>query len=107
VTGMTKELPRENQMVIYLVQALLGLVSPKMLGVALEFSNGAVIVHVAVSQKDDEIVEDIEELIADFQGFLWPDRTEISEKIHAGPANQTWPGREHRLVLLAKTYEKA
>lgn len=95
----------ENQVVIQLVQALLGMVSQPQLGVAIEFDGDALTLHFAVSELTDELQSDIAEVVADLEGGLWPLTPRVSSRVYVGSAenNGGWEGRQHRLVYLAKS----
>jgi hypothetical protein len=94
----------ENRVVLQLVEALLGLITPEMRGVAIEFDGDDLVVHVAVSETFDGLVADVEEVVAELEGGLWPSSPEVSSRVYVGSAanNGGWAGRQHRLVYLAK-----
>lgn len=92
----------ENHVVLMVGQALLGLVSPEMRGVAVEFDGESVTVHFAVTQLDDELREDIDEVVADVEGLLWPETPDVRSRTFHGSSGPGWEGRSHRLVYLAK-----
>lgn len=92
----------ENEAVLTTVQALLGLVSPGMLGVAVELDGDVVTLHVAVESLDEETRDDVDDVVGDIEGLVWPARVEVRSNVHVGGTNGAWEGRQHRLVYLAK-----
>lgn len=92
----------ENRIVLMVVQALLGLVSPKLRGVAVEIEGDVITVHFPVAQLDDVTKDDVDDIIGDVEGLLWPDTPHVRPRIYVGSAGPEWEGRHHRMVLLAK-----
>ena len=92
----------ENHVVQMVGQALLGLVSPEMRGVAVEIDGETVTVHFASTQLDGERQEDIDEVVAEVEGYLWPDTQDVRSRTFCGSSGPGWAGRQHRLVYLAK-----
>ena len=84
-----------------LVQAMLGLVSPALRGVAVEFDGDMVTLHVAVAV-DSEINADLDDLVADLEGLLWPRTPHVNLRVFAEASRGGWEGGQHRLVYLAK-----
>lgn len=89
-------------MVLTVVQALLGFVSPSLRGVAVEFDGNNVTVHFAFSEIDSETSDDVDDVIGDVEGLLWPTEVNVKPSVRHGTAGLDWEGRQHRLVLLAK-----
>jgi hypothetical protein len=92
----------ENDVVLATVQAMLGLVSPDVHGVAVEIDGDSVTLHLAVARADGEIREDINDMVGDLEGLLWPERVEVTPRVHVGSTNGAWEGRQHRVIFLAK-----
>ncbi len=92
----------ENRVVLMVMQALLGLVSPTLRGVAVEIDGAAVTIHFVVSNLSEAVQEDIDEVVGDVEGLLLPDEPEVRSRIFVGSPGPGWEGRHHRLVLLAK-----
>lgn len=92
----------ENRLALAVVQALLGFVSPVLRGVAIEIDGDEVIIHFAVASLDSETSDDIDDMVGDVEGLMWPDQVTVKSKIREGVADASWEGRQHRLVLLAK-----
>ncbi len=106
---MDIELERENLIVLFLVQAMLGNVSKDLLGVAVEVSEEVVRVHFAVAVLDDRIVEDVEDMLFELETQYYASQNArspvIEQQIHVGPVDQDWPGRRYRMVYFAKVEE--
>jgi hypothetical protein len=92
----------ENTIVLMVVQAMLGLVAPGLRGVAVEIDGEVVTLHFAVARVDDELREDVDDIIGDVEGLLWPQTPEVRSRVTVGDAGPSWEGRQHRLVYLAK-----
>jgi hypothetical protein len=93
----------ENKVVLMLVQALLGLVSREIGGVAIEFDGDSVTVHFAVLEQSEALAEALDDVIGDLEGLLWPVTPDVASRAYVGPPNDgSWEGRQHRLVFLAK-----
>ncbi len=92
-----------NYLVVILTQAMIGLVSQSMLGVALEVNDEGVVLHFAVSAASPELAEDIEEIVGDFDAFLVPDTPPLEVKVFEGTPFYGWAGTSAREVFRAKT----
>lgn len=92
----------ENRVVLAVVQALLGFVSPILRGVAVEVDGDTITVHIAVAKLEESVKEDIQDVLGDVEGLLWPETPNVHSRIYVGSAAPGWEGRQHRLVLLAK-----
>jgi len=98
---------RENVVVLYLVQAMLGLLSPTVLAVAAEVRRDGLIVHFALEQLGDAERDDVEDILADLDALLenekdLPTAWKIEPSLHVGSPDATWPGRPHRRVYESK-----
>jgi len=85
---ISPELARENLIVLSLVQALLGLVTPDLLGASVVVGGRAATLHFWVREESLKMTEVIEDIEFDFWAALDPsdDITEVNVQIHAG-----WP----------------
>lgn len=92
----------ENRVVLSAVQALLGFLTPVLRGVAVEVDGMSVRVYFALAATDAETREDIDDVIGDIEGLLWPAETDVRSRVSVGSAGPGWEGRQHRMVLLAK-----
>jgi hypothetical protein len=92
----------ENGVVLTLGQALLGFVSAQLLGVAVECEGRKIIVHFAFSEMDGDVQDDVEDIIGEVEGQLWPEEVTVESCVYVGDTREGWPGRGHRLVFLAK-----
>lgn len=96
----------ENYVVAMTMQSLLGLVSPKMLGVAVKVEGATVSLYFVVSTDDDEIKEDIEDVIGDLEAFMiddsLPSGPSIVSHVHVYKADEVWEGKKYRQVFAAK-----
>lgn len=101
---MDERVERENAVVLATVQALIGVITPSMVAVAVELGprGDAVVVHVALEAPPDEaVLELLGEVADDVNGYL-DDAAAVTVRTWAGADWTTgWPGREHRLVYAA------
>jgi hypothetical protein len=93
----------ENYVVLMVVQAMLGMVSEVIRGVAVEVKSAdSVEVHFAVIRMDPTIEEHIDDIVTDVEGLLWPKDVGVTSKAFVGSARDAWEGRQHRMVYLAQ-----
>jgi hypothetical protein len=97
---------RENLVVLYLTQAMLGLVSSNMRAVAVDVKHDRLVVHFAVGEDTPEIRDDVEDILGDLDALLanenLPDDWLIESAIYRGGADADWPGRAFRRIYEAK-----
>jgi len=91
-----------NYLVVILTQAMLGLVSTSLLGAAVEANHDGIVLHFAVSAVSVEQTEDIDDIVGDFEAFLYPDVPPISVKVFEGTPTYGWPGDDAREVFRVK-----
>lgn len=92
-----------NYLVVVLTQAMIGLVSQSLLGAALEVNDEGVILHFAVSATSPEQTEDIDEIVGDFDAFLYPSTPPLEIKVFEGTPFYGWAGASAREVFRVKT----
>lgn len=83
-------------------QALLGAVSEELTAAGIQVHGEVVVVHFWVRRRSEEVIMDIEDILASFDAFLTEDPSRIEWNVHDGfplQGNQGWPGR---LAYLAK-----
>lgn len=102
MSGRDDPLEWENRVVLMVVQALLGMVSPLLRGVAVETDGDTVTVHFAVSWLGEEVEDDLQDVVGEVEGLLWPETPRVQSHVSVGSAGPGWKGRRHRLVFLAK-----
>lgn len=96
----------ENGVVLQLTQAMLGLVSADLRGVAIEITPERLIVHFEYARDSAENRDDVEAILGDLDAMLYD--THLSEDwriepaVHIGGADRDWPGQAHRRVLQRK-----
>lgn len=97
---------RENVFVLYLTQALLGLVSSNLRAVAAEVRPPRAVVHFVFEQLRPDDAEDVEDILGDLDALLGNedalDVDEISSMVHVGQPGADWPGAAFRRVYEAK-----
>lgn len=103
---MTQSRPQDAHYLSYLAgmmnQALLGLVTPGLLGVAVDLdADRHVTVYFAVREVS-ELREDIEEIVNDFEAFLYPEVPEFDVHVSEGYPDERWTGHRARQVLRMK-----
>jgi hypothetical protein len=100
----TDGLEWENLLVLHVVQALLGSVSPNMRAVSVEALPGrSARVHFALAQESEEDNEEIAEIVGELDALFGGD-VRIDTEVWAGDRwwDSDWPGRDRRLVYAAK-----
>jgi hypothetical protein len=87
----------ENLVVLYLTQAMLGLVSPNLRVVAVDVGPERAVVHFAFAEDRPEDREDVEDILADLDALLsnedLPKDWTIEPAFYIGNADEAWPGR--------------
>jgi hypothetical protein len=102
------DLNRENSMVLYLSQALLGAVFPNLVAASVEVRPSDVVAHFRVASPPDPAdLEDLEDIEVDFNAFVGPTCViggpdETSTQVHIGPAVKSSPVLPGRMVFLRK-----
>ncbi|MFH9355645.1 hypothetical protein [Kitasatospora sp. NPDC017646] len=87
-------------------QATLGVIGPDTLGIAVEAGSDVIVLHFAIATRTAEIQEDIEDVAFELETFLsgGPEQhSQIVSQVHVGQPDDTWPGRSHALLYLAKS----
>jgi hypothetical protein len=92
-----------NYLIVVLTQAMIGLISQSLLGVALEMNDEGVVLHFCVAAMSPELAEDIEEIVGDFDAFLLPATPPLEVKVFEGTPFYGWAGTSAREVFRAKT----
>ncbi len=96
------QLDMENLVVLDLVQAMLGLISPEIRGVSVDASQRIVTVHFAVADLTNSVREDIDEIIVDAMSNLWNHFDDFAPEIFVGEPDQHWSGFNFRKIYIAK-----
>lgn len=102
MSELPKALQWENYVVLAVVQAMLGYVQSTIRGVAVEFDGTSVVIHFAIAEMTPELQEELDDVVADVEGLLWPERPDVVKRVFLGDSGPEWDGRHHRLVILAK-----
>lgn len=91
-----------NYLVVMMTQAMIGLVSPTLLGVAIDVDDSHIRVYFAVRNTSAEQEADIEEIVSDFEAFLYPNVPEIEVHVSEGYPTDEWLGSRARQVFRMK-----
>ncbi|WP_307831078.1 hypothetical protein [Nucisporomicrobium flavum] len=94
-------LEEENRLVLDVVQAALGLISPQIRALSVALDSGRVVLYVAVSERNAEVDEDIDDLLFELEA-LQDGPIVIESSIFVGRPDAHWPGSSGRRVYLAK-----
>lgn len=97
----SRDLAKENEICLCLIQAMLGLISSRMRGVAIEIQQYAITVHFAVTQIDEHSRQQIDAIMDDFAAFMYPAPFDTQAQVFAGDADELWPGFEQRQLFRA------
>lgn len=103
---MTQSRPQDAHYLSYLAgmmnQALLGLVTPGLLGVAVDLDDDRhLTVYFAVREASEQ-QEEIEEILNDFEAFVYPEVPEFDVRVSEGYPDEKWAGHRARQVLRMK-----
>lgn len=91
-----------NYLVVMITQAMLGLVSPTLLAVAIDTDDSLIRIYFAIRETSVEQDADIQEIISDFEAFLYPNVPEIEVIVREGYPTMDWVGPRARQVFRAK-----
>lgn len=92
----------ENRVVLYLVQALLGLVSSTMRAISVEVYPSLVVIHIAAHSHSEELDEDLSDIRFELEALFEKSAPHINTNVHVGPPDSNWPGRNFRPVYREK-----
>ena len=100
-------LERENFAVLMTAQALLGLVDPNMLSVAVWLSGKTLRVRFWVGSQTDAMTETVEDVVADLEAFYshLADAPQIEPEVVVGAPDSDWHRSPWRMVFAAKIPE--
>ncbi|TDD52330.1 hypothetical protein E1286_08960 [Nonomuraea terrae] len=96
------ELERENAIVLDAVQALLGLISPEVIAVAVRVERDRIELRFWVRRRTSELDEDIADAIFELDALLSGEGPLIESRIHDGPPDPTMLRSYGRMIYWAK-----
>ncbi|MER6141939.1 hypothetical protein ABT174_18135 [Streptomyces sparsogenes] len=96
------ELERVNDIALTAVQALLGLISPDVVAVAVTVEEERVLLSFWVRRHTAEIDEDIADAIADLEAFLHPEIPLIEPRVMVGVPEAANTQPHERMIYWAK-----
>ncbi|MET9066462.1 hypothetical protein ACWDR1_16720 [Streptosporangium sandarakinum] len=97
-----KDLQRENEIVLDVVQALLGLISPDMLAVAALVEKDRVELSFWVRHHSSQIEEDIDQAVFELDSLCSEEHPLIEAKIYVGKPDPTAIRTYGRMIYWAK-----
>ena len=100
-----RALLRRNYLLLQAGQATLGSIGANLLGIAVEPRTDAVVLHFAIAAHTTEVDEDIEDIFLELDALLSggpEEHSTLKTQIHVGQPDDTWAGRSHALLYLAK-----
>jgi hypothetical protein len=98
---MGSPLEGENRLVLDVVQAALGLISPEMRAISVEQNSSGITLYIAVSERNAQVDEDVEDLVFELEA-LQEGPIAIEASIFVGAPSRDWPGISRRKVYMAK-----
>jgi hypothetical protein len=98
---MKFSLEQENMLVLDTLQASLGLISEDMRGISVQVQPEKIVLHFALREQNVSVDADIEDMIFELDA-LREGAIRIEASIYVGAPDNAWPGREGRLIYLAK-----
>ncbi|MEU9887496.1 hypothetical protein [Sphaerisporangium sp. NPDC051011] len=97
-----EELERENGIVLDAVQALLGLISPDVIAVAVRVEKDRVELSFWVRRRTSELDEDIQDAVAEMEALLSGEGPLIEPRVHDGAPDPTMLRSYDRMIYWAK-----
>lgn len=95
-------LERENRLALYVVQALIGMITPNYFAVSVRFEQGRIVVVFWLRERSAETDDDIEEIIADVDAYMGNEECPLEAEVHVGAPPAQPPTRLERMVYRAK-----
>jgi hypothetical protein len=96
------ELARENRLTLYVVQALLGLVTSNVVAVSAEVASDYLAVHFWLREESAETEGDIEEILVGIDAFMGSEPVRLDSRVHIGVPPDDWQSWAGRMVHWAK-----
>lgn len=96
------ELARENRLVLYVVQALLGMITANFIAVSIRFGSERLVVNFWLREHSAETDDDIDEILADMDSYMENEPLRLESEVHIGRPPAGLATRTERMVYLAK-----
>jgi len=94
-------LERENRLVLDVVQAALGLISPEIRAISVKRDSSRITLYVAVWARNAQVDEDIDDLVFELEA-LQDGPITLEASIFVGAPSGDWPGISGRSIYMAK-----
>lgn len=101
MSRLEASLERENNLVLDVVQAALGLISREMRAISFDQDSERINLYVAVHEHNPQVDEDIEDLVFELEA-LQEGPVVIEPHVFVGSPGREWPGNSGRRVYVAK-----
>ncbi|YCK33360.1 hypothetical protein ACNF49_04405 [Actinomadura sp. ATCC 39365] len=98
----SEDLERENAIVLDAVQALLGLIPPDVIAVAVHVETDLIELHFWVRRRTSELEEDVDDATFELDALLSGEGPLIESRIHDGPPDSTMLRSYGRMIYWAK-----
>jgi len=101
----------ENIVVLSVVQALLGVMTPAIRGVSVSCNATSVTIFFAIDLSLGDVAEDLDDVMVEFENYLVPrsnlepPNLQIYREAYPGSPYYGWPGKPMRMVYLEKYTE--
>lgn len=99
----SKDLERENAIVLDAVQALLGLISTDVIAIAVGMERDRIELRFWVRRRTSELNEDIEDAVFELDALLSGEGPLIESRIYDGPPDSTMLRSYGRMIYWAKS----
>ena len=102
--GAGRALDWENNALLFVLQASLGLMAPEIEAVSVQALPRGIVIHVLLRETNDAVDEDLSDLVFETEalvGGVVDPAVDVSVSIHVGAGDLNWPGYAHRRLYVA------
>jgi hypothetical protein len=97
-----EKLQRENTVVLYAVQALLGLIARNVIAVAVQVTDARITLRFWVHDPDATTEEDVRDACFELESLFANENPQIDSEIHLGPPPTNWSQWAGRMIYWSK-----
>ena len=92
----------ENELIVHLIQAWIGLISPNIQAISLELVGSSVTLHFSIRESNEETDEDISDILTEFDILVPREVTTLRTESHLYRTNAPYQLSPGRIVYRAK-----
>lgn len=97
-----EQFQRENLVVLYVMQALLGLISRNVIAIAVHVADDRIMLRFWVRERDETTDGDIRDALFELESMFINENPRIDSEIHLGSPPPNWPEWAGRMIYWSK-----